>query len=198
MDKLLALMSKDPVAFANLEVAVISAIVAVVAVVVGGLWSWNAAKKQAEAAMLIGHHQIISPMRQAWINKLRERIAEFKGLLFMRQFELETQQLDRTYHLAIFQKYEEIKLLIHKGEPDHEEIVRCCEVMLHALTDTPQIDPQQLISGSKALTAIAQKVLKDEWEVTKHLEPLPIKEVKLALQGKKAWTPQRKAVDQTE
>jgi hypothetical protein len=70
--------------------------------------------------------------------------------------------------------------------------------MLHALTDTPQIDLQQLISGSKALTAIAQKVLKDEWEVTKHLEPLPIKEVKLALQGKKAWTPQCKAVDQTE
>jgi hypothetical protein len=58
-------------------VPVCSLIVAAVAVFVGPLISLRVAKRQTETALAVAQKQVIAPMRQKWIDSLRDRVAEF-------------------------------------------------------------------------------------------------------------------------
>lgn len=54
-----------------------SLIVAAVAVFVGPLISLRVAKRQTETALAVAQKQVIAPMRQKWIDSLRDRVAKF-------------------------------------------------------------------------------------------------------------------------
>ena len=69
---------------------ILSLVVAALAVFVGPIISWIIAKRhtassvrnvslQAETSLRIANKQIVAPMRQAWINSLRDLIAELAG-----------------------------------------------------------------------------------------------------------------------
>jgi hypothetical protein len=74
----------------NQLLPIISLIVAALAVFLGPLISWAIAKRhtssfeknlllQTETSLKIANKKIIAPMRQAWINQLRDLIAELTG-----------------------------------------------------------------------------------------------------------------------
>ncbi len=58
------------------SIPVLSLIVAALAVFVGPLISWLVAKRQLASSLEVANKQIIAPMRQAWINDLRDLLAE--------------------------------------------------------------------------------------------------------------------------
>lgn len=60
----------------NDSIPVLSLIVAALAVFVGPIISWRVAKRQIESSSAVANKQIIAPMRQAWINSLRDAMAE--------------------------------------------------------------------------------------------------------------------------
>ena len=57
-------------------IPVLSLVVAALAVFVGPLISWLVAKHQVASSLEVANKQIIAPMRQAWINSLRDLLAE--------------------------------------------------------------------------------------------------------------------------
>lgn len=57
-------------------IPVLSLLVAALAVFVGPLVSWAMTRRQLEASQRIASRQLVGPMRQAWINDLRAKLAE--------------------------------------------------------------------------------------------------------------------------
>lgn len=55
---------------------VLSLVVAALAVFVVPLISWLITKRQLASLLEVANKQIIAPMRQAWINNLRDLVAE--------------------------------------------------------------------------------------------------------------------------
>ena len=54
----------------------VSLVVAALAVFVGPWISARATNRQVRASLIAANKQIVAPMRQAWINSLREKVAD--------------------------------------------------------------------------------------------------------------------------
>ena len=152
-------------------VTVAALIIAVVTVVAASLVTYNAARRQIEASLKLGYHQIIAPMRQAWINKLRERIAAYIGISSEMGIRIQNMStLDEPSYRAyreLLAIREEIYLLLHMGEEDHEQIAREVHNINQLVSEYKAND---LGSAHGRLREITQKVLKAEWEVTKKMD----------------------------
>jgi hypothetical protein len=59
-----------------------SLIIAALAVFVGPLVTLRIGRKQIELSRRIASKQVVAPMRQAWINTFREKLAELTGNAF--------------------------------------------------------------------------------------------------------------------
>jgi hypothetical protein len=57
-------------------IPILSLVVAALAVFVGPIISWRIAKRQVTANFATSNKQIIAPMRQAWINNLRDLLSK--------------------------------------------------------------------------------------------------------------------------
>ena len=53
-----------------------SLIIAALAIVVAPSVSWRVARRQTETSLAVAQKQVIAPMRQKWIDLLRDRVAE--------------------------------------------------------------------------------------------------------------------------
>ena len=60
-------------------IPILSLVVAILAVLVGPIISWKIAKRHVASSLKIANKQIVAPMRQAWINSLRDLIAEISS-----------------------------------------------------------------------------------------------------------------------
>lgn len=122
----------------------------------------------------IGHHVAISNHRQAWINALRDDLAEFARLLeklayalrdWMRDSEAagaeEKRRLARTDLLFV---YERIRLRLNRNEENHVLL----EQKLSSFINEPLLAKLEDRASIEELIDVSRKILKDEWEVTKH------------------------------
>lgn len=143
--------------------SIIAAVTALVAVVVGPFVTIKASKTQ-----------MLRPMRQAWINSLRDAVAEYiakiqagipntSAMLATDEAVRTAAEISRVERqLQLHQIRAKIKLLINPAEARHRELVRLVEeaqVAYATLADaTPHIN---------AIVAHTQVVLKAEWEAVK-------------------------------
>jgi len=146
----------------TIDAATISATTALVAVVVSPIVSVYVAKRQIRAA-------VVSANRQAWINQLREALAELvTGLRFLhlRSQGLEAPQeqwLDgyqRTFHLT-----SKIALLLNLTEADHRELHATIKQAGELLTGPA--NEEQLFAVTDRILEQSQAILKREWERVK-------------------------------
>lgn len=143
--------------------ATIAAVTALVAVIAGPFLSFRASK-----------NAMLGPMRQAWINSLRDAVAEFAASIYISPLELagalssddgirhqvelgKRTQLQLTYRLK-----EKICLLINPMEADHRELVRLVENAFAA-----HVEESSTATALRALREHTQLVLKAEWNVVK-------------------------------
>ncbi|GAC28600.1 hypothetical protein [Brumicola pallidula] len=105
----------------NFEPPVVSAITALVAVIVGPLVSIIVAKKQINAS-------VVSSSRQAWINRLRDELATLVGIVHHLPSAHANGSVTTDDAIAEYGKFVEqfqvIKLLINPKETDHQELIR--------------------------------------------------------------------------
>jgi hypothetical protein len=109
-------------------IPILSLIIAALAVFVGPMVTLKMSQRQIELSRRIAHRQIIAPMRQAWIEGLRGKLAELLSLSFRcwdRAVKLGTnyEELNDPEFKRILELTEEIRLLINPVEPDHKELV---------------------------------------------------------------------------
>jgi len=83
-------------------------------------------RKQIELSRRIASRQIVAPMRQAWINSFREKLAEFTGSAShywnMRQVMVGTLQLTDEEQIKLSHLEYEIELFINPNESAHTEL----------------------------------------------------------------------------
>jgi len=152
-------------------VASLSAVTALCAVLLGPLVSMWGANKQASVA-------VRSNNRQAWINSLRDALAEFSSvarvITLAKEFDDQYARVEKLYFLE-----QKMALLLNPNEEDHENLLhvateaRKAVIAILAFKEKPEQrdeQHQQLKKSLSELTSVAQPILKKEWERVKRAE----------------------------
>ena len=149
-------------------IPVLSLIVAAVAVFVGPFVTLHVGRKQIELSRRIASRQIVAPMRQAWINALRDKLAELSNsALLYWNTEFDRRAEEEQHRLFLIE--EQIKLLINPDEPDHKELVAAIKNLLWALQKGVLKDSGNDFSlARERVLLLGQKILKTEWNRVKN------------------------------
>ncbi|MCG6410112.1 hypothetical protein K6U17_12825 [Vibrio fluvialis] len=152
----------------SFEPAVVSAVTAFVAVVVGPLVSIVVAKKQINAS-------VVSTNRHTWINRLRDELATLVGIVHHLPNAHANGSVSTNDAIAEYgrfaEKFQVIKLLINPKETDHQELIRLIESADKKLIESinkKQANASEFEAAGQRIVAQSQIVLKREWERVKN------------------------------
>ena len=146
-------------------IPILSLLVAALAVFVGPVISFHVAKRQIRSSLEAANKQITAPMRQAWINNLRDLLAELASSALH-------------YHVAGFEdrtdvEYQRLTLLEHKiqlmlnpKEDDHKHLEELIRRMISAI-DHGKEGAKEFVATHPAVMKLSREVLKREWNVVK-------------------------------
>jgi hypothetical protein len=151
-------------------IAIISAVTALCAVLLGPLVSMWTVQRQSRVAVL-------STNRQAWINALRDLISEYisiSGLIhagdWSNRTEIEFDQ--KMERLALLSS--KIRLMLNPKEDDHQRLSKLLGDLLLTMggraTAGDKRDAQTARKLVNELVPLSQSVLKREWERVKRVE----------------------------
>lgn len=149
-------------------ISILSLIIAVLAVFIGPLVSLRIAKRQIQLSLEVANKQIIAPMRQVWINNLRDLLAELLSSsvhYYTAGFEDRT---DKEYLRLTLLEYK-IKLMLNAKESDHKQLEELIRVMISSLGQGRGKD-QEFVDAHQKLVVLSRQVFKREWDVVK--EPI--------------------------
>jgi hypothetical protein len=155
----------------NELIAVIAAVTALLAVLLGPLVSMWTTNTHTRIALR-------SNNRQVWINTLRESISDFSStarvVSLSKEFADKYSRAEKLFFLE-----EKMKLLVNPKEADHQKLILILEntrkaamQIFAAGTDDTKKDAAQkeLKTSLNGLTEISQIILKSEWERVKKAE----------------------------
>ncbi|MGO1298224.1 MAG: hypothetical protein ACTMIA_13105 [Vibrio sp.] len=152
----------------SFEPAVVSAITALVAVIVGPLVSIFVAKNQINAS-------VVSANRQTWINRLRDELAALVGIVHHLPNAHANGSVTTNDAIAEYgrfaEKFQVIKLLINPKEADHQELIRLigsADKKLIESINKKQASSAEFEAAGQRIVDQSQIVLKREWERVKN------------------------------
>ena len=144
-------------------IAIISAVSALCAIVLGPLVALWAARRQSRAAVL-------SANRQAWINSLRDAVAEFISLVAYLSLDQEKSTLMARVERMMFIEAK-VRLMLNPRESDHQQLIAAMHRLRQAAGDTiNSTDPAHqaaLATATATIVPTVQTILKREWERVK-------------------------------
>jgi hypothetical protein len=150
-----------------LDLAIVGAVTALVAVIVGPLVTVYVAKKQISSS-------IVSTNRQKWIDRLRDELAALLKDVQHTPSAYSANSISTSEAIAkygeITERSEVIKLLINPNEVDHQELVRListASALVISSINQKQGNAEQLQKISQNIVNLSQKILKREWERVK-------------------------------
>ena len=134
----------------TLTLSILSLIVAALAVFFGPIISWIVAKRstsslernaslQADTSLRIANKQIVAPMRQAWINSLRDLIAELTGKC-AHYWETGFEERRDDEYQRITELECKLALFINPKEEDHKMLLEKAKVMVAFLKQGEEAD----------------------------------------------------------
>lgn len=109
--------------------------------------------------------QVISPMRQQWINTLRDTVAEV--LSHASTLHLSETSPFSAERMQLAAQEARLELLINPQENDHRALLQSVRFVVNSIGCENR---QKFHEGHRKAVEMAQKVLKEEWEVTKRGE----------------------------
>lgn len=155
----------------NEAVSILSLIVAALAVFVGPIVSWFLARRERASDLEVANKQIVAPMRQAWINELRELLAEFTSSAlhyYAAGFEDRT---DEEYRRLTLLEHK-IVMMLNPAEDDHKRL----EGLMRELVSAIRCDSKsegKFPSLHCAVMELSRKVFKREWNrVKERIQPI--------------------------
>ena len=158
-------------------VPVVSLIVALVSVIVGPLVSLKIAKSQIESSERLTNRQIISPIRQMWIDNLRQKMVYVLETslryyvsgcfedIEMPDTEEETELLQKKMERKLSFLCTEIELMLNPDEEEHISLLKQLNDCWHSSMDREKVVEYPDIH--KSTSALCKSVLKREWERVK-------------------------------
>ena len=152
-----------------MDISILSLIVAVLAVVIGPCVSLTIARRQVCASLGTADKQITAPMRQAWINKLRELLAEFTANVVHGRVAGGVEKRPDEYNTQLLFLLSHIELMLNPNEDDHQHLGALMQKMVGKIGD--QDGTHEELSTIRAdLLDLSRKILKREWDRVK--EPI--------------------------
>jgi hypothetical protein len=162
-------------------ISVLSLIVAALAVFVSPFVSWLISKRQGEtlirqiqSSFEIANRQITGPMRQAWINQLRDNVAELTSSAlhyFVAGFGND-KPLKKYLRLSFLEH--KIRLMLNPGEDDHQKLQASIRDMLRALERARESkDREGFLAAYNNVIDLSRQVFKREWNRVKGPIALP-------------------------
>jgi len=154
----------------SLVVAGLAVFVSFLAVFVGPMILSRIADRQIRTSLEIGNKQIVAPMRQAWINKLRNLLAEFISSAneyhVVGVSDKMVEERQRFFLLA-----EKIGLMLNPKEDDHERLRMLTVVMAQAMLKE-KLSADKFACLSDEVRSLSKTILKREWDRVK--EPISV------------------------
>ena len=161
-------------------IPVLSLMVAALAVFISPWVSWLIAKRQGEnlkrqieASLEVATKQITAPMRQAWINNLRDNIAELSGTAlhyFVAGFE---DREDEDYWKLTLLEHK-VRLMLNPNEEDHQRLEAVIREMMEALERRYKArDDNNFVAAYEEVMKLSRQVFKREWNRVKDPIALP-------------------------
>jgi hypothetical protein len=147
-------------------IPVLSLVVAAIAVFVGPLISLRIARRQVMSSLAVANKQITAPMRQAWINSLRDLLAEISSSAlhyFVAGFE---DRRDEDYQRVTLLEHK-IQLMLNPKEEDHKKLEQFIRTMIKAIESGKEGDSDFMAAHPKVV-ALSREVLKREWDRIKN------------------------------
>lgn len=144
------------------SISVLSLVVAALAVFVGPIVMWAIARRQIEASRLLTTQQMLGPMRQAWINSLRQKVAELLSSTLHYAVAGFEDRTDAEYQrLTLLEQ--EIVLTVNPLEDDHRALIRAMRNLVGSLHRGVKMPDENFIKAHEQVTQLAQRILKQEW-----------------------------------
>jgi hypothetical protein len=149
-------------------VPVLSLIVAFLAVLFGPLISLRITRRQIVSSLTVANKQITAPMRQAWINNLRDLLAELTSTALHYSVAGYEERTDEEYRRLTLLEHK-VQLMLNAKEEDHRRLESLMRTMVGALGQGKDGD-NEFIDSHKAIMPLSRQILKREWDRIK--EPL--------------------------
>lgn len=146
--------------------AIFSAATALFAVVLGPLVSLWAARRQSRVTVL-------SANRQAWINTLRDLLAEcmaISGFIHCADWSDRKQSEfdEKMERFALI--VSKIRLMLNPNEQDHKLLSEMLGELMHSIQSLQEKDAVKGSQLMKDFVPLSQIILKNEWERVKRVE----------------------------
>lgn len=144
-------------------IPILSLIVAALAVFVGPVISWRVARRQLTATLEVSNKQITAPMRQAWINNLRDILSEIASSALHYHVAGFEERTDQEYQHLTHLEYKVI-LMLNPSENDHQRLEKLISQMTGMLSrkGSATLDAEFEVCH-KAVITLSRDVLKREW-----------------------------------
>ena len=164
-----------------MDISILSLAVAALAVFVGPLISWQVAKhqiksasdlsaSQTSAALVTSNKQIIAPMRQAWINNLRDLLSELLSSARHYYVSGYEDRTDQEYQRVTLLEHK-VKLMLNPKEEDHQRLEERIGNMIASIEQHPKF-VNDFPDLHDEILSLSRQVLKREWNRVK--EPLSL------------------------
>ena len=148
-------------------ITIISLVIAILAVIVGPFISLYISKKQTESTLRMAKQNLLGPMRQAWINDLRELIIEITTNCLHYWASGTYEDLENDEYKRISHIQQKIELMINPSEEDHVNLLKEINAMVLTAGSSSLEDDDLFHKAHKTVVETTQKVLKKEWDVVK-------------------------------
>ncbi|PKN16497.1 MAG: hypothetical protein CVU66_00675 [Deltaproteobacteria bacterium HGW-Deltaproteobacteria-23] len=147
-------------------ISIFSLVIAVLAVFVGPYISIKIAKRQSENSLKIANKQLISPIRQNWINELRKLVSEILSISTLCKSEgLIVGKRPNFYRLLELKGL--LTLYLNPKERDHSELITTVDGLVKCVGIPNSEDEINFNETQNQIVIISQKILKREWERVK-------------------------------
>jgi hypothetical protein len=140
----------------------IATISAISGMLIGALFSYLTMRVQLRRT-------IVSKSRQAWINTLRDAIAELqtKSMIIIEEYRSAEHKDLIDARRGIFLSINRIQLLLNPTEKDHVELIALLKLLYHATVYENITNEKEYDAIQSNITEKSQAILKREWNRVK-------------------------------
>jgi hypothetical protein len=158
-------------------IPILSLLVAALAVFVSPLVSWfissrqvrasiEVTKRQINSSLAVANKQIVAPMRQKWINDLRDLVAELTSdTLHYFKAGHDFEGYKNFQRLTFLES--KIQLMLNPNEEDHQKLEWMIHEMMQALQRGDEKGRQDFIATHPEVIKLSRLVFKREWNRVK-------------------------------
>ncbi|NQU44995.1 hypothetical protein HQ520_17045 [bacterium] len=149
----------------NQTIPILSLIVAALAVFIGPIISFIVAKRQITSSLAATQKQITAPMRQAWINSLRDLLADLASRALHYYCAGYEDRDDAEYqHITLLEH--RVQLMLNPNEEDHATLAELTGLMIRAL-ERGREGRESFPCYHTQIMELSRRVLKREWNRVK-------------------------------